>query len=72
MDLTASERMLLELLQEKDAQAQRESQQRMMRFLTGVSERTSIPVDVLTINPQTGTVIDARSVDAEDAAEQSP
>lgn len=71
MELTTAERMLLELLQEKDAQAQRESQQRTMRFLTAVSERTSIPVDVLTINPQTGTVMDARLA-AEDAAEQRP
>lgn len=60
MDLTSTEKMLLELLQEKDVQAQRESQQRMMRFLTSVSERTGIPVDVLGINSQTGAVTDAR------------
>lgn len=52
--------MLLELLQEKEMQMQREAQQRMMRFMTGVSERTGIPIDVLGINPQTGVITDAR------------
>lgn len=64
MELTGSERMLLELLQEKEAQTQRESRQRMTRFMTGVAERTGIPLNLLGINPQTGEVTDARSIDA--------
>lgn len=63
--------MLLELVQEKDDQAQRESRQRMMRFLMAVAERTGIPVGSLAINPPTGEITDTRPV-AEDAAEQNP
>lgn len=58
--LTDGERMLLELLQEKDAEAQRQSQERSMRFLAIVAERTGIPVAVLGIHPQTGVITDAR------------
>ena len=60
MELTETEKMLLELLQEKDAEAQRASQVRLMRFMTGLSERTGIPVDGLSINPRTGEITDAR------------
>lgn len=63
MELTDTEKMLLELLQEKDAEAQRQSQQRMMRFLSGVAERTGIPLDALGINPQTGIITDGRIID---------
>ena len=67
MELTDTERQLLQLLQDKEEQAQRESQQRTMRFLAGVSERTGIPVDVLGINAQTGMIMDARGQAHEDA-----
>lgn len=60
MELTVTERMLLELLQEREAEVQRQLQQQMLRFLTGVSERTGIPVDVLGVNPQTGEITDSR------------
>ena len=60
MELTGTERQLFELLREKDDQAARDSQQRNMRFLVGVSERTGIPMDALGINPATFEVVDRR------------
>lgn len=64
MELTNSERMLLELLQEKDDAANRESHQRRMRFMTGVAERVGIAVDALRINPATGEITDASDTSA--------
>ncbi len=58
--LTTVEQFALEMLQDKDAEAQRQSQGRMVRFLGGISERTGIPVDALNVNPQTGEIIDTR------------
>jgi hypothetical protein len=68
VELTETETMLLELLQEKEAEAQRQAQQRMMRFLSGVSARTGIPVDVLGIDPRTGVIADARIAAADRTA----
>ena len=65
MELTSTERMLLEMLQAQDAEAQRQSQQRLMRFMAGISERVGIPVDVLGINPHTGEITDARIASAD-------
>ena len=60
MELIDSEKMLLEMLQEKDAEAQRLSQQRIQRFLSGISERVGIPAEALGINPQTRVITDNR------------
>lgn len=64
MELNASERMLLETLQEKNAEIQRAAEQRMMRFLTIVSERVGVPVDSLRVNAETGEIADARITEA--------
>ncbi len=72
MELTGSETMLLELLQERDAEAQKASQARTLRFLASVSERTGIPVDVLGIDPQTGAITDARIVRADRDTDEQP
>ncbi len=72
MELSAAEKMLLEILQEKDAEAQKASQARTLRFLASVSERTGIPVDVLVINPQTGAITDARIVRADRSTDEQP
>jgi hypothetical protein len=60
VELTSTEAQLLELLQEKDAEAQRQSQHRMLRFLTSISERTGIAVEAIRINPETGEIGEMR------------
>lgn len=60
MELTSTEAQLLELLQEKDAEAQRQSQHRMLRFLTSISERTGITIEAIRINPETGEISEAQ------------
>lgn len=60
MDLTGSERMLMEMLREKDEEARQASQQRMTRFLSTIAARTGIPLDAIAIHPVTGRILDTR------------
>jgi hypothetical protein len=60
VELTELETFTLEMLQEKDQEAQRQSHARLLRFMTTVSERTGIPVDAINVNPQTKEILDMR------------
>jgi hypothetical protein len=61
VELTDTERMLMELMHAEDRRAAEASQLRQARFLAGVAERTGIPLPMLSIHPQTGEIFDARA-----------
>lgn len=72
MQLNDTERQLLGLLREREAEAQRASQERLRRFLAGVAERTGIPVAALVVNAETGEITDTTPPTADTIDEAEP
>lgn len=60
MRLTHEEQRQVKQLRDREAEAQRQSQQRLMQFLVPISERTGIPLPVLGVDVRSGAIIDAR------------